>query len=144
MAMANTYEVTRGKRVANWITARMAGLGVGNFIVLTTTGQRSGKPRSVTLALISDDDGDYLVCPYGDVSWVRNVRAQPEAIIKSDRMVRDVTLVEVTGAKPELVKQYYDRESFARQFMEVPGDATVEDFAGVPHRFPVFRIEDRE
>jgi hypothetical protein len=52
-----------------------------------------------------------------------------------------VRLVEVTGEKPQLVKDYYEREGFARQFMDVPGGATVDDFASVSHRFPVFRID---
>jgi hypothetical protein len=54
-----------------------------------------------------------------------------------------VRLDEVTGRRPGIVKDYYDRESFARQYMDVPGAAAIDDFASVPARFPVFRIEER-
>lgn len=139
--MAKDYEVTTGKRLVSWLMGGLARLGVGNFVVLTTTGRKSGQPRSVTLAPISDADGEYLVSPYGESAWVLNARADPNATIRRGRHETAVRLVEVTGDKPDLVRRYHDREAFARQFMEVPGEATVEDFASVPERFPVFRIE---
>lgn len=139
--MARDYEVTTGKRIVSWLMGGLARLGLGNFILLTTTGRKSGEPRSVTLAPITDDEGEYLVSPYGQSAWVLNARDDPVATIRRGRDESSVRLVEVTGAKPEIVERYYRREGFARQFMDVPGEGTVEDFATVPERFPVFRIE---
>jgi deazaflavin-dependent oxidoreductase (nitroreductase family) len=139
--MAKEYEVTTGKRVVSWIMAGMARVGLGNFVVLTTKGRKSGQPRSVTVSPISDDEGRYLVSPYGDSGWVLNARADPAVIIMHGGSETRVRLIEVTGEKPELVKAYYEREGFARQFMDVPGQATVADIASVSERFPVFRIE---
>lgn len=139
--MAKEYELTQGKRVISWLMARAAGLGLGNFVVLTTTGRKSSKPRNVTVSPISDEEGRYLVSPYGDSGWVLNARADPTAIIRRGRSQTRVRLVEVTGQKPQLVRAYYEREAFARQFMDVPGEATVADFASVPDRFPVFRVD---
>lgn len=140
--MAKDYQVTTGKRLVSWIMGLAARMGIGNFVVLTTRGQRSGEPRQVTLSPISDHDGEYLVSPYGDSAWVHNVRADPTAVIRRGRQELEVRLTEVTGDKPELVKAYYERESFARQFMDVPAEGTVDDFAAVPKRFPVFRIDE--
>lgn len=137
--MAKQYEVTTGKRVISWIMAKMARLGLGNFVVLTTTGRKSGQPRDVTVSPISDDEGEHIVSPYGNSGWVLNARANPKVLIKRRGRERQVGLVEVE--RPELVKAYYEREGFARQFMDVPGEATVDDFASVPDRFPVFLIE---
>jgi len=142
--MAKEYEVTTGKRVVSWIMAGAARLGLGNFVVLTTTGRRSGQPREVTTSPISDDEGQYLVSPYGDSAWVLNARAKPTVTIKRGGSETRVRLVEVTGEKPELVRAYYEREGFARQFMEVPGEAAVADFAAVSTRFPVFRIDQAD
>jgi deazaflavin-dependent oxidoreductase (nitroreductase family) len=139
--MAKEYEVTTGKRFISWMMARAARLGLGSFVVLTTTGRRSGQPRDVTAAPISHGDEQYLVSPYGDSAWVLNVRTQPTATIKRGGAETTVRLVEVTGEKPEVVRAYYEREGFARQFMDVPGEATVADFASVSDRFPVFRID---
>jgi deazaflavin-dependent oxidoreductase (nitroreductase family) len=140
--VARVYEVTPGKRGISWLMAKAARLGLGNFVVLIITGRKSGRPRNVTVSPISDDEGRYLVSPYGDSGWVLNARADPSAIMKRGGSETPVRLVEVTGQKPELVKAYYEREAFARQFMDVPGEATVDDFASVPDRFPVFRIDE--
>lgn len=139
--MAKEYEATAGKRLVSWLMAQLARLGLGNFAVLVTTGRKSGESRKVTVSPISDDEGEYLVSPYGDSAWVLNARVNPAAtLIRGSET--EVTLVEVTGQKPALVKAYYEREAFARQFMDVPGEATVDDFAAVAHRFPVFRVDE--
>jgi hypothetical protein len=62
--------------------------------------------------------------------------------LRSGGTTRRVRLDEVTGDAAEVVKAYHEREAFARRYMEVPGDASVEDFAMAARRFPVFRIDD--
>lgn len=138
--MANRYEVTPAKRAVSWMLAQAARIGLGNFVVLTTRGRRSGEPRRVTLAPIEDEEGEYLVSPYGESAWVLNLRADPNARIERGRRSESVRLVEITGKKPEIVKRYHDREAFARRFMDVPGSGDLEDFASVPERFPVFEV----
>ena len=138
--MAREYEVTAVKRAISWMLAQAARLGLGNFVVLITTGRRSGESRRVTLAPIEDDEGEYLVSPYGESAWVLNARADPNATIERGGRSESVRLTEVTGAKPQVVKRYHDREAFARRFMDVPGRGDVEDFAAVPERFPVFEV----
>lgn len=139
--MAREYRVTTGKRLVSALMAMAARVGVGNFVVLTTTGRRSGQPRDVVVSPISDDEGQYLVSPYGHSGWVLNLREDPMALWTRGRVREKVTMVDVTGEKPELVSRYHQREAFSRQFMDVPGEGTVEDFASVPDRFPVFRVE---
>ena len=141
--MAKKYRVTGMTRLFARIVSLTTSLGLGRTALLTTTGRRSGEQRQVPVTPISEGDAEYLVSPYGDVGWVHNVRALPSAKIKKGRSVREVTLVEVTGEVPGLVKAYYEREGFARPFMDVPGDAAVEDFASVAERFPVFRVEEQ-
>lgn len=141
--MAKQYEVTAMTRVVNRITARMSRWGRGNFVVLTTTGRASGAPRTVVVSPIDDAGARYLVSPYGESAWVLNARPEPQATLTRRGTEQRVTLREVTGTKPELVQAYYEREGFARGFMDVPGDATVDDFAAVADRFPVFLVEDR-
>jgi deazaflavin-dependent oxidoreductase (nitroreductase family) len=51
-------------------------------LVLTTTGRRSGKPRTVPLTYFEDDDDLVLVASYGgrpnDPDWFLNIQAEPE------------------------------------------------------------------
>lgn len=139
--MGGNYEVTTGKRLANWFTARFAGLGVGNFVVLTAKGRESGRDRSVTLASIADGEATYLVAPYGVVAWVLNVRSNPAVSLKKGRKTESVTLVDVTGEKPDVVQAYYERERFPRPFMDLPEDPTLQDFVDAGSAFPVFRVK---
>ena len=138
--MAKQYRVTAGKRAVTWLMAQAARLGLGNFVVLTTTGRKSDLPRQVTVSPIEDGGVEYLVSPYGDRGWVLNARANPVVTIRKGQSDEVVRLNEVTGTKAELVRRYYKREAFSRGFMDVPGDATVDDFASVAQRFPVFEI----
>jgi deazaflavin-dependent oxidoreductase (nitroreductase family) len=138
--VAKKYEVTAGKRVVSAIMGWAARRGLGNFVVLTTRGRKSGEPRQVTVSPITFDGVDYLVSPYGGSGWVLNVRADPHVSLTKGGTTREAELVEVTGSRPEVVQAYYRREAFSRQFMDVPEDPTVDDFAAVAERFPVFEI----
>ena len=76
-------------------------------VTLTTTGRRSGEPR--TVPLYAWDDGDRLVVvgslggAASDPAWARNLRAEPRATVKKGREVREcrATEVEVEGAERE-------------------------------------------
>jgi hypothetical protein len=84
---------------------------------------------------------EYLVSPYGEVGWVRNVRADPEVALRHGSRQRKATLEEVG---PELAAPvaaaYYRREGFARPYMDVPPEPSVDDFRRAAHLFPVFRV----
>jgi deazaflavin-dependent oxidoreductase (nitroreductase family) len=122
---------------------QMAKLGVGTFAVLTTTGRRSGEPRTVTVSPIMDEGAEFIVSPYGDSAWVLNLRADPVATLRKGGSHRRVTMVEVTGSQDGVVAAYYQREAFARQFMDLPEDPSPADFAAASARFPVFRVDER-
>lgn len=117
-------------------------LGVGRSETLTTTGRKSGRPREVPVSPIEVDGQEYLVAPYGGVSWVHNARANPSVTLRTGGTARQCRLVEVTDEAPHVVKAYWDKEKFPHRYMEMPAGADVSDFATVAGRFPVFRVEE--
>ena len=137
--MAEQY---RAPKAINAIAMWFSRVGVGRSATLTTIGRRSGASRDVPVSPITVDGVEYLVAPYGEVGWVLNVRSNPEVTLRSGRSRRRCRLVEVTSESAPVVKAYWDKERFPRRFMDVPGAATVEDFASVAGRFPIFRVED--
>ncbi len=139
--MGGDFIHSKPARVAGWVVKGLASRGILRLVVLTTIGRRTGEPREVPVAPIRHDGITYLVAPYGEVSWVHNVRAHSEATLRRGQTVRKVVLHEVDH--PEIVKRYYEREPIASRFMEVPGEGSVADFAAVAGRFPVFRVEER-
>ncbi len=66
---------------------------------LTTTGSKSGKPRSVPLYAFEDGANLVIVGSWAgkpkDPAWVGNLRAEPRALIKVGREERQVNAREV-------------------------------------------------
>src|SRR5689334_20266506 len=53
----------------------MAKLNAGGVVTLTVAGRRSGRPQRIPVIPVALGDTQYLVSPYGDSQWVRNLRA---------------------------------------------------------------------
>ena len=141
--MAKQYELNSGTlrigRVMSWMARR----GIGKVQVLTTTGRTSREPRSVPVSPIVVDGIEYLVCPYGEMGWVHNARANPSASLRHGSNDRQIRLTEAGGdAAAKVVAAYYAREGYASQYMDVPENPTVADFAGKAELFPVFEVNE--
>lgn len=70
------------------------GVRLGPLRILETTGRSSGEPRSVPVAVLLHDRHRWLVSPFGETDWVRNVRAHAVATLVSGRRREEVTLNE--------------------------------------------------
>lgn len=75
-----------------------------SLVLLTTTGRRSGRPRTVPLGSCRDAAGDLLLFASNmgsptDPDWLRNIRADPHVV------------VEVTGRTGETVAEVLDGEA---------------------------------
>lgn len=74
-------------------------------IKLTTTGRRSGRPRTVTLYAFPDRDRLVVVGSRGgaarDPAWAANLRASAEASVTRGRQVSAVRAHEVAGPERE-------------------------------------------
>jgi deazaflavin-dependent oxidoreductase (nitroreductase family) len=99
--------------LARWLHAPLyrwtggaGGLGrsLGNLtILLTTTGRRSGRRRTMAIWAYPDGDALVVVGSYGGrrttPGWVHNLRAQPSAMVQVRREVRPVRAREAAGAE---------------------------------------------
>ena len=70
-------------RVLDPIVRRLLGMGVpmGPNTLLTVRGRKSGEPRSAGVAVVEIGNRRWIVGAYGDVHWVRNLRAAGEGEI---------------------------------------------------------------
>lgn len=127
-------------RAFGWAAKKLAKLGVPGLAVLTTTGRRSGLERDVPVSPMTHEGATYLVSPYGQVSWVYNVRSDPRAKLTQGGNEREVVLREVT--EPAVLLRYYRSQPVASRFMDIPGKRELDDFAAVAHQFPVFRVDE--
>ena len=71
-------------RYSNPITRTLlrAGLPMGPNVLMTIRGRTSGEPRTAPVAVAEIDGRRYVIGAYGEVNWVRNLRAAGEAEIR--------------------------------------------------------------
>jgi deazaflavin-dependent oxidoreductase (nitroreductase family) len=58
------------------------GMPMGPNVLMTVRGRTSGLPRSAPVAISEIDGHRYVIGAYGDVHWVRNLRAAGEATLR--------------------------------------------------------------
>ena len=70
-------------RASGPITSRLLRIGMpmGPNVVLTVRGRTTGQPRSAPVAMAELGGRRWIVGTFGDVHWVRNLRAAREATI---------------------------------------------------------------
>ncbi len=142
-SMAKQYELTFGRRMGNRIVAIMAKANKGPSWELTTTGRTSGERRKVMVTPVTVDGTEYLVAPYGAVSWVLNLRALDRATLQRGRATSRVKAIEIEGeeAGRALAKYYKETEKYVAAYFDLAKNPTIVDFTRVVADHPVFRIE---
>lgn len=122
MSQANTwlYQRTGGRVGGNWRVGSALTAPVP-VCLLTTTGRKSGEPRTVPLLHLPDGDRVLLVASQGGLpkhpQWYRNILANPDVTIQVGRRRRSMTAREANPAEraelwPRLVARYADFASY--------------------------------
>ncbi len=83
-----------------------AGVPLGPNALVTIRGRRSGEPRTTPLAIIDTGGRRWVWSPWGDVHWVRNLRAAGRATIAVRKRSEDVRARELD--EPERVSFFRD------------------------------------
>ena len=86
-------------RLFNPIARRILQVGplMGPNALITIRGRKSGLPRTTPVALVEIDGRRWVIAPFGDVNWVRNLRAAGRATLSVGDRRDEVTATEVTG-----------------------------------------------
>jgi len=141
-------------RLPNSLVRALLRLGVpmGPNTLLTVRGRRSGRPRTVPVAVTDVDGRRFVIGAYGDVHWVRNLRAAGEGEIVLDGRAKTIKAVELDPAEAEgfyrdIVGPYFDRQPRVLQvlvravFRAVAPDI-LKDPALAARKRPVFELFD--
>jgi F420H(2)-dependent quinone reductase len=84
------------------IGSRIWGLEI---VLLTTTGRRSGRARTVPLCSLRDGEAFVVIASYGGLdrspSWWLNLRQEPRATVRLGRTTREVVAREATDDERE-------------------------------------------
>src|SRR5919197_4398799 len=73
----------------------VAGIPLGPNRLVTVRGRNSGRPRTAGIAVIEVGDRRWVWAPWGDVNWVRNLRAAGRATIAQRGREEDVRATEL-------------------------------------------------
>ena len=68
---------------------------LGPNALITVRGRKSGEPRTTPVALVEIDGRRWVIGTFGEVNWVRNLRASGEATISVGRRHEDVRATEL-------------------------------------------------
>jgi deazaflavin-dependent oxidoreductase (nitroreductase family) len=139
-------------RYSNPLTRRLLRLGMpmGPNTLLTVRGRTSGQPRSAAVAVAEIDGRRYVIGAYGDVQWVRNLRAAGECQLRlhandvpvqARELTRDEALVFFRDTLPSYVKKFpWFGRAFARLLFGLAAPEVIGDPAKAAETRPVFEL----
>ena len=143
--MATKVQAPVFLRPANFMipTLLRAGVKIGGMSLLTVRGRKSGQPRTTPVWLEEHNGQRWVISPYGQVNWVRNLRAAGEATLTRGRRTERVASVELPPqeAAPMLKQSLAAAPSMLRGYFDVTPDSPIEDFEREIPRHPVFLLK---
>ena len=138
-----TYHLGLPERTANRVYRRLTQMGVGARYrhLLTVTGRRTGRRRTTPVDVMTVDGRRWLVAPYGEVQWVRNLRADPHLELTRGHASRHYLATEVDAATAAPVIRTYIREvPVTRAYWGVRPDVPNAELERVAVAHPVFEL----
>lgn len=153
MSQTATPGTRRGSslvRFLNPVISRLLGAGLpfGPNVLLTVRGRSSGQPRTFPVAILRLDGRRYVQSPWGEVNWVRNLRAAGEAILSHGAQRERVDAVEIAPEQGGSIlrgsmERYFRSRilSFAvRRFFGLGPHSTPDEFVAVAREHPMFEL----
>ena len=141
--MAARYQRGLARRAGNGLVRMLVRLGLGpaRTYLLTVAGRQSGAPRTTPVTLVEEGGRRWLVAPYGEVAWVRNLRAAGKATLARGGRTQQIAIreVNVEEAAPVL-KLYATRVPITRPYFDAKPEADLAAFRAEASRHPVFAI----
>lgn len=140
--MTQSLHPPRGISIFNAIAKPLlaAGMPMGFNGLLTVPGRKTGVPRTTALAIIEDGGRRWVWSPWGDVQWVRNLRAAGRATIAVRGRQHEVRAVELDPAE----RVEFFRDTLEPIVRRIPGGVTfIRAFDGVDVRRPAEAAEGR-
>ena len=142
--MAKTYRITPFVRVSNAIIVALLRRGVklGGNVLLTVPDRSTGRPRTTPVTILEWSGERWLQSPFGEVNWVRNLRAAGRGTLTCGRRVEPILVTEVSPTEAALVFKgtLASFPSMVRTHFDVTPDSPLEAFEQEAPRHPMFRV----
>jgi deazaflavin-dependent oxidoreductase (nitroreductase family) len=142
--MAKYYQVTPLLRFANGILVQLLRWGMlpPSMALLTVRGRKSGRTYSIPVQPIDEGGQVWVVSPYGETNWVRNVRAAGKATLTRAGCAAPVGLHEVDAqAAAPILKKYVHQVAIVRPYFDAQPNSPAATFESEARQHPVFLVE---
>lgn len=120
------------------------GLPVGPLRLLTHRGRKSGVLYKTPVALVHRDGMTWLVAAFGEVNWVKNIRAEGQAQIGSGKRMKTVKFEELEASEAApILKEFlksYGFIPFIPPYFDVTPESSIAEFERESIYHPVFRV----
>ena len=152
MSTSQTQAVPKAPAVGllNPIIKRLLGAGLpfGPNVLMTVRGRKSGTPHTFPVAILASDGRRFVQSPFGDVNWVRNLRASGTAILTKGAHREEVDAIalepEVAGTALREALAPYLRSRLTgivvRHSFHVRADSSIEDYVELARSHPMFEL----
>lgn len=143
-------------RVPSWVpffnpVARLllaAGVPMGPDVLITVRGRRTGRPRTTPVSVCEHAGRRGLISPFGEVNWVRNLRAAGRATITAGRRTEEVTAVELGPAEAaafirDVLAPHARRTRLGAWFVRTVDKIDIDDPEAAVEGRPVFELHPR-
>ena|SRR6516225_7836996 len=143
--MRQPFHMNGGLRVVSTIitTVLRLGLPVGPSALLSVRGRTSGKIYTIPIALVENNGTGFLVAAFGEVNWVRNLRAAGQAQLTRRRRTEAIGAVELEAREAAPILKQFLRESqrvsFIKPYFRMTPQSSLADFEREALHHPVFR-----
>jgi len=132
----------------NPLAAKLLRLGrvLGPNALLTVRGRKSGEPRTTPVALVEIGGRRWVIGTFGEVNWVRNLRAAGEGEISAGRhheriKARELSRAEAARFFADVLGPYVSSGAIKRLVLRVLGASEiVRDPAAAADKRPVFEL----
>ena len=148
--MRHPFHMTGGLRVVSTIITSLSRLGlpVGPSVLLSVRGRTSGKVYTIPILLVENSGTSFLVAAFGEVNWVRNLRAAGRAQLTRRHRTEAIGVVELEAREAAPILKQYLREnkrvSFIKPYFHVTPHSSLADFEREASHHPVFRMVSKK
>ena len=120
------------------------GLPPGKYHLMTVRGRKSGRFYTTPVSVMKINGQRWLVAPYGERQWVKNVRVAGQVVLRRGRRSEVVAIEEELDPvqSAPVLQRYVTEELITRRFFDATPLSPLEDFIAEAPRHPVFRIVD--
>ncbi len=148
-AMQSVARAPRFVPLFNPVARRLLRLGrlMGPNALLTVRGRKSGEPRTTPVAVVEIKGRRWVIGTFGEVNWVRNLRAAREGVITVGSKREAVRATELTREESarffaEVLAPYASDGALKRLVLRMLGAGDIiADPAGAAAGRPVFELE---